>query len=62
MQDLWAALALVMVVEGLMPFASPAIWRQALARLISLDDRQLRMIGGASMVCGLVLLYAVRSI
>lgn len=61
MQDLWAALALVMVIEGLMPFASPQVWRQALARLIELDDRRLRLVGAASMGCGLALLYVVRS-
>ena len=60
MQELWAALALMLVFEGLMPFASPTIWRQALARLIQLDDRQLRLIGASSMGCGLLLLYAVR--
>ncbi len=60
MHDLWAALALLLVFEGLMPFAAPAVWRQALMRLIELDDRRLRMIGAGSMGAGLVLLYIVR--
>jgi uncharacterized protein YjeT (DUF2065 family) len=61
MHDLFAALALVMVIEGLMPFAAPAVWRQALARLIELDDRRLRLIGAGSMGAGLLILYVVRS-
>ncbi len=60
MQDLWAALALLLVFEGLLPFAAPAAWRQALMRLIELDDRRLRMIGAGSVGAGLVLLYIVR--
>lgn len=60
MQDLWAALALVLVIEGLMPFAAPAVWRQALMRLVELDDRRLRLIGAGSMLAGLFILYLVR--
>jgi hypothetical protein len=59
-QDLWAALALVLVIEGLMPFAAPAVWRQALMRLVELDDRRLRLIGAGSMLAGLFILYLVR--
>jgi uncharacterized protein len=58
-QDLVRALALVLVLEGLWPFLSPARWRGALLRIISLEDRVLRSFGLASMICGLVVLQLV---
>ena len=58
--DLLAALALVMVIEGLIPFASPGTLRRLLATLAQLDDHGLRIAGLVSMVCGLVMLYIVR--
>lgn len=42
---LWLALALVLVIEGLFPFVSPATWRQTFLRLLQLKDGQLRFIG-----------------
>ena len=59
-QDLWAAFALYLVLEGLMPFANPGALKRALAQLASLDDRTLRVLGLFSMVTGAVLLYFVR--
>jgi uncharacterized protein YjeT (DUF2065 family) len=58
--DLLAALALVMVIEGLVPFASPGTLRRMLATLAQLDDHALRIAGLASMLGGLVMLYVVR--
>ncbi len=58
--DLWAALALVLVLEGLMPAVAPRGFREALVRMASLPDRLLRLVGLASMVCGALLLYWVR--
>ncbi len=58
--DLWAACALYLVLEGLMPFASPGGMKRALAQLSQLDDRTLRVAGFLSMVAGAVLLYFVR--
>jgi uncharacterized protein len=55
-QDLVRAFALVMVLEGLWPFLSPARWRAAMLRVGSLDDRMLRTFGLASMICGLIVL------
>ncbi len=60
-QDLFAALALVMVIEGIMPFISPQGLRRAYAQLTQLDDRTLRIIGLASMIAGVVLLAIVKS-
>ncbi len=60
-QDLFAALALVLVIEGLMPFLSPKGLRQAYSQVIRMDDKSLRMAGLVSMIIGLVLLTLVRS-
>lgn len=59
-QDLWAALALVMVVEGMMPFLSPQSMRRAFVQIAQMDDNTLRWAGLVSMVAGLLLLYWVR--
>ena len=59
--DLFAALALYLVLEGVMPFLSPQSVKRLLQALSSLQDRQLRLFGLASMSAGLVLLYFVRS-
>jgi uncharacterized protein YjeT (DUF2065 family) len=58
--DLWAAFALYLVIEGLMPFANPGGMKRALAQLSQLDERMLRIAGFLSMVAGAVLLYVVR--
>ena len=50
------ALALVLVLEGLVPFFAPAFWREAFRRLTLLTDGQLRFFGLTSMIAGLVLL------
>lgn len=54
--DLCHALALVMVIEGLMPFLAPDRWRQMMARLCSVDSHNLRLFGGAVVAVGLVVL------
>jgi uncharacterized protein YjeT (DUF2065 family) len=51
-----AACALVLVLEGLMPFLAPRIWRDAFRRLIDLSDGQLRFVGLISIGIGAVLL------
>ena len=60
MQDLWAALCLVAVLEGLVLFVAPGGWKRAAEQLLTLPDRQLRAIGGIVLVIGLVALYFVR--
>ena len=51
------AVALLLVLEGIMPFLSPSSVRRLLARLNELGDNALRLVGLASMVAGVVLLY-----
>jgi len=51
---LWAALALVLVVEGLMPMIAPRAWRETFRKLGELNDGQIRFVGLASISLGLV--------
>ncbi len=53
---LMGALALVLVLEGLLPFLSPTAWRQVFARALRLSDGQIRFLGLSSMLAGLLLL------
>jgi uncharacterized protein YjeT (DUF2065 family) len=59
-QDLLAALALVLVLEGMVPFLNPQSLRRMLETVSQLDDRTLRIAGFISMLCGVVMLYIVR--
>jgi uncharacterized protein YjeT (DUF2065 family) len=54
------AFALVLVIEGLLPFLAPNAWRETFRRLMQLNDGQIRFIGLTSMVLGLALLYFAR--
>jgi uncharacterized protein len=57
--DLWVALALLLVLEGIWPFLSPDTMRQMLLMLVQQDNRSLRISGLISMISGVVLLYFV---
>jgi hypothetical protein len=59
-QDLWAALALVLVIEGILPFLSPSGLRKAYGQMIQMGDRTLRLYGLISMIAGAVLLTLIR--
>lgn len=54
--ELVMAFGLMLILEGLMPFAAPVMWREAFRRAIEMRDGQLRFIGAISMLAGLVLL------
>lgn len=60
MSELLTALALVMVIEGLMPLISPARWREVFSRILALSDGQIRFIGLASILMGLFALLWLR--
>jgi uncharacterized protein YjeT (DUF2065 family) len=60
MSDLWAALSLVAVIEGLVLFAMPGAWKRTMAQMLSMEDAQLRKVGGFVLIAGLVALYLVR--
>ena len=55
----WAALALVLVLEGQLHFVSPGGWRHTFQRLLELRDGQLRFFGLCSILIGLALLWLV---
>ena len=57
---LLTALALMLVIEGILPFLVPGLWRETFRRLIEMSDGQIRFIGLTSMLAGLLLLYLVR--
>ena len=60
MDSLWAALALVLVVEGLLPFLAPRAWRDTFRTLTDMSDGQIRFIGLASIVLGLAAFLVLR--
>ncbi|TWO66968.1 DUF2065 domain-containing protein [Caenimonas sedimenti] len=53
----WAALALMLVFEGIFPFLAPRGWRQTFQKLLVLKDGQLRFFGLTSILIGVVLLF-----
>ena len=58
--DLGTALALVLVIEGLLPLLSPRGFRQAMIAAVQMNDRVLRTVGLATMVTGVLLVYWIR--
>jgi hypothetical protein len=53
-------LAMMLVIEGLLPFLFPDLWRETFRKLVSLSDGQLRFAGITAMIFGLLLLYLVK--
>jgi uncharacterized protein YjeT (DUF2065 family) len=53
---LFAALALMLVVEGLLPFLSPRSWRSVFERATRMTDGQIRFLGLTSMIAGVAML------
>jgi len=51
------AFALMLVIEGLLPFISPPKWRSVFERAMRMTDGQIRFIGLSSMLAGLAMLY-----
>ena len=61
--DFWqilpVAIALVFIIEGMLPFISPDRWRKMLAMADQMDERLIRNVGLGSMLFGVFLLYLV---
>jgi uncharacterized protein len=55
------ALALMLVLEGLLPFLAPTLWRDTFRRIMQMSDGQIRFVGLSSMVVGLLLLAWARA-
>jgi uncharacterized protein YjeT (DUF2065 family) len=51
------AIALMLVIEGLLPFMVPHVWREVFRRVIALSDGQIRFFGLSSMLLGLILQF-----
>ena len=60
MNSLLLAFGLVLVLEGILPFLTPRIWREAFRKMLDLNDGQLRFMGLLSMLAGLSLVLIVR--
>ena len=54
-----AGFALMLVIEGILPFTAPRIWREAFRRSLEMSDGQIRFAGLASMIAGLAILFLV---
>jgi len=59
-ETLLAAVALMLVLEGIIPFLYPNKWRNLVAALAQINDRQLRIMGLISMLLGVGLLYLTK--
>ena len=51
------ALALVLIIEGVLPFLAPSLWRDVFRRIIQMSDGQIRFVGLSSMIAGVLILY-----
>jgi uncharacterized protein len=58
--EILTAVALVLVIEGMLPFVRPGRYKQLVAQIVRLSDNQLRTVGLVSMIVGLLLLFVVR--
>jgi uncharacterized protein YjeT (DUF2065 family) len=52
------ALALMLILEGVLPFLAPNLWRDTFRRITQMSDGQIRFVGLSSMLIGLLILYA----
>ena len=60
-QDFFAAMALVLVIEGMLPFLKPEVWRKTMGRIAEQPNNALRLFGLLSMLMGVALLYWARA-
>jgi uncharacterized protein YjeT (DUF2065 family) len=54
------AFALMLIIEGLLPFVAPSVWRETFRRVTEMADGQIRFIGLSSLVIGMILLMMFR--
>lgn len=60
MNELLTACALMLVIEGLLPLASPQRWREVFSRILAMSDGQIRFLGLVSILMGLTALFWLR--
>lgn len=58
---LFASFALFLVLEGLIPFASPETWKKLMTNMLSIDNFSLRITGFVLMVCGSIGLWLIHN-
>lgn len=56
-ESLWTALALVLLIEGLLPFFSPPSWKRAVQQIAQLQDGQIRFFAFLAIIAGLLMLW-----
>jgi uncharacterized protein YjeT (DUF2065 family) len=59
--EILTAVALLLVIEGMLPFIKPSRYKQLVAQIVRLSDNQLRVFGLTAMIAGLILLFIVSS-
>ena len=57
MSALVVGIALMLVIEGILPFTAPKLWRETFRKLVEMSDGQIRMGGLLSMIAGLLVLF-----
>jgi len=57
---LWVALGLVLVIEGVLPFATPGGWRRMFQQILQMRDGQIRFFGLCSILVGLLVVWVAR--
>ena len=60
MDSLWTALALVLILEGVLPFCAPSLWRDTFRKVTELSDGQLRFVGLISIAIGVAGLMVIQ--
>ena len=55
-ENFFNAIALMLILEGILPFLSPQMWRETFRKLIEINDNQIRFIGLTTMLAGVLLL------
>jgi uncharacterized protein YjeT (DUF2065 family) len=59
-KTLLLAFALMLLIEGMLPFLAPRVWRETFRRLTELAEGQIRFLGLSSIALGLILLTIFR--
>ena len=58
--SLWTAFALVLIIEGFLPFLSPQIWKRTVAQIAQLQDGQIRFFALLALGAGVLMLCFYR--
>lgn len=59
-QAIGAGFAFYLIFEGFMPFLNPHKFKQAIATLLTTEEKNLRVFGGVLIMCGVLLLYGLK--